>query len=244
MRSPSDVLDFSRRAEEPEWMDQPCSYEEFRACLRDIAASNKLTFNYRPTLTWLNRMKAPMRKLGRTIHILDVGCASGDMLRRIQKWAGSSSVPVRLTGIDLNPYSARAARESGPQNESIEWITGDAFSYPESEPVDIVISSLFTHHLTNAEAVHFLRWMERRCELGWFISDLHRQPGPYHLFKLLSKAARWHRFVQHDGPLSIRRSFDFDDWRRLCAEAGIEHARIETFRPARLCVGRVKAAAG
>ena len=223
-------------------MDQPCSYEEFRSCLRDLRASNRLTLNYRPTLTWLKRLAGTLDKRTKAIHILDVGCGGGDMLRRVERWAAGHGIRVRLTGIDLNPYSAAAAREAGSKEERIEWLTGDAFSYPQSERVDVVISSLFTHHLSDAEVVHFLQWMEARGELGWFINDLHRQPAPYHLFRLLSRVARWHRFVQHDGPLSIRRSFDRPDWERLCAQAEIQGARIEAFRPARLCVGRMKQA--
>jgi hypothetical protein len=59
---------------------------------------------------------------------------------------------------------------------------------------------------------------------------------------LLAKAAGWHRFVQHDGPVSFRRAFREDDWLRMCAEAGIAGADVDLrrWRPARLCVGRLK----
>ena len=230
-----EALDFSRRAEGPEWMDLPCSYEELRDCLRDLRAVNRITFGYRPTLNWLSRLR-----FGGEAHIVDVGCGSGDMLREIERWARRKKVAVRLTGIDLNPFAARAAREAAQAGEQIRWVTGDAFSFDEGERIDIVISSLFTHHLADGEIRQFLQWMERRAERGWFINDLHRKPQPYLLFQVLAKAAGWHKFVQHDGPLSIRRSFDFQDWHELLAGAGIAGAQVEAFRPGRLCVGRVK----
>ena len=164
------------------------------------------------------------------------------MLRQIERWAEHDGIDVRLTGIDLNPYAARAARETAPPSSAIEWITGDAFSYDPDIPIDIVISSLFTHHLPDDEIVRFLAWMERVAQRGWFINDLHRERLPYYGYSLLSRAMGWHRFVQHDGPVSIRRAFQPDDWYSYLTRAGItlDSVSVNTFRPARLCVARVK----
>ncbi len=220
-------------------MDEPCSYEDFRECLRDLAQVNRLTFAYTPTLQWLQALAIPGAA---PLHVVDVGCGGGDMLRRIERWAKRQGRTVRLTGIDLNPYAARAAREMTPAGSAIEWITGDAFSYQPDEPIDCVISSLFTHHLPDAEIVRFLSWMERVATRGWFVNDLHRERAPYLGFKLLANVMRWHRFVQHDGPVSIRRSFRHADWEPYLHSAGVplSDVKLLTFRPARLCVSRVK----
>ena len=238
-------LDFSRRALLSEWMDEPCTYEEFRACLRDLAAVNALTLAYRPTRLWLEQLVQRAERgafAQQPLHIVDVGCGQGDMLRYLAKWARQRSLRIRLTGIDLNPYAARAALEILSPDVPIEWITGDTFSFEPQAPVDVVICSLFTHHLSDDEIVRFLEWMERVAGRGWFINDLHRRATPYRLFRMLAWAAHWHPFVQHDGPISIRRSFRCDDWRKYLAEAGlqIEAVSIEEHRPARLCVGRVR----
>src|SRR6185437_13229053 len=213
-----DRLDFSRRASLSEWMDEPCEYEEFRDCLRDLEKVNRLVGAYRPTLRWLEQFAEAG---GEPLHIVDVGCGAGDMLRQIEAWARQGGLSVRLTGIDLNPYAARAAREFTKSGSSIEWITGDAFSYQASAPISLVISSLFTHHLPNSEIIRFLIWMERVAQRGWFINDLHRKILPYYGFKALAWLMRWHRFVRHDGPVSIRRSFLHEDWQELCAAAGL-----------------------
>jgi len=240
------ALDFSRRAHLSEWMDEPCSYEEFRACLRDLAAVNRVTFAYRPTLLWMHRLLPTLKARSEPLHIVDVGCGQGDMLRSLAGWASRHSVRVRLTGIDLNPYSARAAAEryqaDWPSQAPVQWLTRDALAYSPPDPIDVVISSLFTHHLSESEIVRFLIWMERSARVGWFINDLHREAVPYHLFRLLSGVMRWHRFVRHDGPVSIRRSFRREDWLRYLDQAEISAAEvsIEAFRPGRLCVGRVR----
>jgi SAM-dependent methyltransferase len=236
------VLDFSRRADLIELMDQPCSYAELRACLHDIAHVNRLTFANRPTLAWLEELVATRPTSSEPLRVMDVGCGYGDTLRLIHGWAAKRRIPVKLTGIDLNPDAIRAAREATPRGQRIEWLVGDALTDETPGDIDVVICSLLTHHLTDPQIVHFLSWMERTTKCGWFINDLHRKPIPYHLFRLWAKFTSWHPFVVHDGPVSIRRSFVSEDWMSLCAAAEVaaETVSIKEYRPARLCVGRMK----
>ena len=234
-------LDFSTRADLSEWMDEPCTYEDFRACLRSLRRSNRLTFNYRPTLQWIDQFRTVARlPRERPLHVLDVGSGGGDMLRLIERWAVRHSFRVTLTGVDLNPYSTRAAREFTPASSRIRWITGDVFT-ADIETPDLIVSSLLTHHLPEPEIVHFLRWMETTATTGWFINDLHRDPVPYFLYRVFSKLLRFHRFVQHDGPISIRRAFRRQDWDHMLVAADLAGlAEIYSVRPARLCVSRVR----
>ena len=223
-------------------MDRPCSYEELRACLHDIARVNRLTFAYRPTFSWLEELIAAHPVPAKSLRVMDVGCGYGDTLRQIDTWAAKRSLAVALTGIDLNPDAIRAAKEATPPAQRIEWIVGDALSDNATGDIDVVVCSLLTHHLTNPQIIKFLRWMEQTARLGWFINDLHRQPIPYHLFRLMTRFTNWHPFVKYDGPVSIRRSFVEADWKNLCAAAKIDPptVSIQRHRPARLCVGRIK----
>jgi SAM-dependent methyltransferase len=220
-------------------MDEPCSYEDFRSCLIDLAQVNRLTFASRPTLHWLDELVAA-RKSTEPLRIVDVGFGGGDMLRRIARWATRRGIAVQLTGIDLNPHAARAAREFTSANVAIDWITGDAFSY--TEPADVILSSLFTHHLSEPDVVRFLAWMDSVARRGWFINDLVREKTPLQLFTVLSRLARWHRFVRHDGPVSFRRSFREADWQRMLSAVGIPLAAttLQRWTPGRLCVGRLR----
>lgn len=232
--------DFSRRTDTPELMDtEPAPYETFRDCLVDLSAVNRLTLAYRPTLAFLERLRREDRLDLRPLRILDVGSGYGDMLRTVAHWAARKGVAVELTGVDLNPWSARAAHEADPHSP-IRWITADAFAH--DQPVDVIISSLFTHHLDDATVTRFLAWMDAKAGLGWFVNDLHRRPFPYYGFALLARMMRWHRFVRHDGPVSISRAFQPGDWRRLSHAAHLDTAtvRIDRAFPYRLCVSRVR----
>ena len=109
-------------------MDQPCSYEELRGCLHDIARVNRLTFANRPTISWMDELVAARPVGHEPLRVVDVGCGYGDTLRRVHAWAAKRGIPVELTGIDLNPDAIRAAKEATPPAQGIEWIVGDALS--------------------------------------------------------------------------------------------------------------------
>ena len=171
---PSAEIEFIVRVsprELPELMDGDCSYDDFRNCLRSLEQVNRWTLGYRPTMAWLKRLPHGLRD---PVHIVDVGSGGGDLLRQIAGWARRRGIAVQLTGIDLNPYAARAASETTPKELGIAWVTGDALTYQPEKPVDIVVSSLMAHHLEDKEIIALLRWMEVTAHLGWFINDLER----------------------------------------------------------------------
>jgi 2-polyprenyl-3-methyl-5-hydroxy-6-metoxy-1,4-benzoquinol methylase len=241
MRSSAEV-DFRRRAsprELPELMDGDCSYEDFRGCLRSLEQVNRWLLGYRPTLAWLERLA---REPHEPVHIVDVGSGGGDLLRQIAGWVRRRGIAVQLTGIDLNPYAARAAAESTPTELGIAWVTGDALVYQPEKPVDIVASSLTAHHLEDEEIVALLRWMEATARVGWFLNDLERSERTCRMFGWVAGVMGWHRFVRHDGPVSFRRAFRKEDWVRLLAAAEVprDAVTVEHWRPGRLCVGRWK----
>ena len=242
MPGQAEKVDFSRRAHLSELMDAACSFEELRECLRDLAQVNRVTFGYRPTLDWLQQIVKGSQS-AHPMHLIDVGCGGGDMLRRVERWAADRGIDLRLTGIDLNPNAVRAAREFTRTDSKIRWVTGEAYSFDiASDPIDLVICSLFTHHLTDDGIVRFLQWMESVARRGWFINDLYRSRTPYLGFKALATAARWHHFVRHDGPVSFRRAFLPEEWRSFVEAAGLSQDDVQIFtrRPARLCVARLK----
>jgi SAM-dependent methyltransferase len=237
---PSEAIDFSHRAALTELMDEPCSRAELRACLRDLSRLNRWFLAYRPLLDWLSSVDASSST--RPLHILDVGCGFGDGLRRIERWANARGIAVELTGLDLNPDAIAIAAEATSPASAIRWVASDVFAWNPGKPVHLIVSSLFTHHLTELDLVRFVRWMDSKAELDWFINDLSRAAVPYHLLRIFSRLARLHRFVQHDGPVSIRRAFVPGDWRRICAAAGLDpgEVSIRPYFPARLCVSRSK----
>lgn len=241
MRS-SSTVDFKQRCSPrdlPELMDGDCSYEDFRGCLHSLEQINRWLLGYRPTLAWLERRPHGLRN---PLHIADVGSGGGDLLRKIAGWARKRGIAVQLTGIDLNPYAARAAAESTPKELGITWVTCNALEYRPENKIDVIVSSLMAHHMEDEEIVALLRWMEANAEAGWFINDLERSEQSCRMFGWLDRLAGWHPFVRHDGFVSFRRAFREKDWERLLTAAKIaqKDVTVEHWRPGRLCVGRWK----
>lgn len=200
----------------------------------DLAKVNVLTMAARPTLAFLARAVR-----GQRLRLLDVGYGDGDMLRRIARWAARRGIAAELVGIDLNPRSEAAARAHMPADLGIDYRTGD-YADLAREPWDAIVSSLVAHHMTRAQLVAFLRFMEAHAAHGWFVNDLHRHRFAHAGFPLLATLARWHPIVRHDGTLSIARSYRPSEWPPILAEAGIRGARVFRAFPFRLCVERLK----
>lgn len=210
----------------------PAVYDQV---LADLSRINRWTFAARPTLDFLARGTKGMRRF----RLLDVGFGHGDMLRRIADWARSRGLTAQLTGVDLNPRSAVAARSATPAARWIDYRTGDYADL--AGPFDFVISSLVAHHMTDDQLRDFLRFMEERAERGWLINDLHRHGIAYLFYPLLARLLRVHPIVRQDGQLSIARAFRPADWRSILEQAGLAgRAKIVRRFPFRLCVERLR----
>jgi len=209
--------------------------DTYAAVVGDLAKVNGVTLAARPTLAFLDRVAR-----GRsTIKLLDVGFGDGDMLRRIARWATRRGLTAELVGVDLNPRSALAARAHTPPGLAIDWVTGD-YADLAGQGWDVVISSLVAHHMTHAQLVTFLRFMEAEARCGWLVNDLHRHGFAHWGFPILARLFRWHDIVRADGTLSIARAYRPDEWPPILAEAGIRDARVARRFPFRLCVERLR----
>lgn len=206
----------------------------YAAVVGDLARVNSVTLAARPTLDFLNRATR-----GKTFfRLLDVGFGDGDMLRRIAGWAKRRGIDAELAGIDLNPRSHIAATVHTPPGSAIRYRTGD-YADLAGEGWDFVVSSLVAHHMSHAQLIAFLRFMDAEARRGWLINDLHRHGVAHWGFPILAKLARWHPIVRHDGALSIARSYRPAEWPPILAEAGVAASVYRAF-PFRLCVEHLR----
>ncbi len=224
------------RVDAEEAMDAPdLDPTVYAAVLRDLARVNRVTMAARPTLAFLNRIAAK----GDRLRLLDVGYGDGDMLRRIARWAADRGVVAELVGIDLNPRSEMVARADTPADAPITYRTGD-YADLAGQGWDAIVSSLVAHHMTHAQLVAFVRFMEAEARRGWMVNDLHRHRFAHLGYPVLATTMRWHPIVRADGRLSIARSYRPGEWSPILAEAGVSQARVVRRFPFRLCVERAR----
>jgi 2-polyprenyl-3-methyl-5-hydroxy-6-metoxy-1,4-benzoquinol methylase len=230
------VTSLAARAIAEEQMDAADLPEaDYAALLADLARVNAWTMAARPTLGFLDR--AVPR--GGRLKLLDVGFGDGDMLRTIAQWARRRGVSAELVGIDLNPRSAPVAQRATDPAFPIAYRTGD-YAALAGEGWDVVVSSLVAHHMSHAQLIAFLRFMEEQARRGWLINDLHRHRFAHATFPLLARVMGWHRIVREDGTLSIARSYRPGEWPAILGEAQIEGAHVRRVFPFRLCVERIR----
>jgi len=233
-------MDLSIRSKLAEELDGPeTDPSDYQQCMSELAVINRVTFTHRPTLRWLAKATTGMTEFS----LLDVGYGGGDLLRAIARWSDKHGMRPFLRGIDLNPRGAETAREATPSWMNICYQTGDVFDTINAlcPPVDFVVSSQFTHHLTDDGVVEFLRWAEANSLRGWHIADLRRSALAFYGFQLLGAAMGWHRITVNDGVLSIARAFRRQEWQTYLDKADL-HADIARRIGFRYCVSRIKLA--
>ncbi|MET0878895.1 MAG: methyltransferase domain-containing protein [Tardiphaga sp.] len=235
------ATDLSRRSTEAEWLDTAdTSPQELEAVLRDLARFNGAMLGRQAVINWLDAAVAriPQRT---QLTLIDVGCGYGDLLRAIRSWADKRGLNIRLIGLDVSRETVRIAQNATNEELGIEYRVMDVFDFTPPAPVDFVVSSLLTHHMSDELIVTFLRWMERTAHRGWVIYDLQRHQLPFHFIGLVGRLTRLHPIVVHDGRISVARSLTRAEWIARLREAGIalKNVRLRWFL-FRFVIGRVR----
>ncbi len=116
-------------------------------------------------------------------HILDVGCGTGDMLRRF-----SGERAGRLVGVDQSEGMLAKARELTAGDDNITYLAGTAESLPFGDAeFDIVTSCIAFHHFPDPDTA--VSEMFRALKPGGrlFICDLTEQGLAGHAMLLYGK---------------------------------------------------------
>lgn len=201
--------------------------------LADLAEVNRLTRTHEPVLQFLRQAWSELPR-GRLVRVLDIGCGQGDLLRHIWVLAGELGRPVQLCGLDLQPHTVLAARMATPPDMPVRYIAADVFKH-QPEDIDFVVCAQVAHHLTDAQLLALLGWLQRHARVGWCVTDLRRHWMPYLGFRWLARLLGWHPVVQVDGTRSIARAWTPAEWRRLLLQAGVR-AEVRCHLPFRLAV--------
>ncbi|HSE66743.1 MAG TPA: methyltransferase domain-containing protein, partial [Gemmatimonadales bacterium] len=155
--------------------------------------------------------------------VLDLGCGTGIVARRIASRTGS-----RVTGLDLNPDMLEVARSaSAAEQVNIEWRQGKAEALPYSEgSFDLVVSQFALMFFENQQAAlsetrRVLRPGGRLAVSVW--QGLERHPFYQTLHMVLGKQ------VGNSTLDTISALGDPEELRSLLSSAGFERIRIKPF---------------
>lgn len=164
----------------------------------------------------------------RNYRILDIGSGGGDTLRYVAKWGRQHGYTLSLTGVDLKTDCIQFATQESSAFPEITFIRSDYRDIGQlGLSFDIVISSLFCHHLDDEAFVSLLSWMQAHAQLGFIVNDIHRHPFAYYSIKWLTAAFSRSYLVKNDAALSVQRAFSRQEIVHFLAQAGIHHYTLQ-----------------
>jgi 2-polyprenyl-3-methyl-5-hydroxy-6-metoxy-1,4-benzoquinol methylase len=153
--------------------------------------------------------------------ILDIGCGGGDTILALEKWATSKGLKVSFTGLDMSSIAIAHAQENCKHKTNVDFICQPFQSFIPAKNYDLIICSLFTHHLYDDDLNDLLVFMNRYSDLGFVVNDLERNALAWLGIKVLTMLFSKSYLVKHDAPLSVRRGFIKSEWVTLLNNNGI-----------------------
>ncbi|WP_454191608.1 methyltransferase domain-containing protein [Paenibacillus sp. Marseille-Q7038] len=204
----------STRAKEDELMDDfSLGGEELSEALQHLRRLNKIFGASGPTCYGVEKLWTEMGRPSE-LTLLDVGAGSGDVNRKLLKWADSKGIEMKITLVDLTEEACEEARFYFQDEKRVHVIRADVKSLPEGY-ADIVTGSQFVHHFEGQELVEIVSHMLKSSKFGVVINDIHRHPVPYTAVWLTTRIISRNRYIRHDGPLSVAKGFTHKDWSDL-----------------------------
>lgn len=195
--------------------------EEYEDCLRQLDKVGLWLGGDRATWNALEGLSPQT--------IVDVGCGGGFFTKKLADRFPQAVV----VGLDISEQAINFAKREHKQKNL--YFKNMLFQN-DHPPVDVVVSTLCCHHMTNEEIVSFLQACYQVAKMKVVINDLHRSHIAALFYRLLAPPLFRNRLITHDGLVSIARSFRKQDWQHLLHLAGIHKGQIEWKFPFRYLV--------
>jgi 2-polyprenyl-3-methyl-5-hydroxy-6-metoxy-1,4-benzoquinol methylase len=215
----------ANRDRQPELMDDPAvAVDAHVAALRGLRRINAISAS--AGILW-----PAIRKLTKStpapLRILDVASGGGDVLLGLWRRARRAGVGLELEGADISDTALSHARELARcSGATIAFRRVDVLNEPLPEGFDVVVSSLFLHHLAEADAIRLLRNMKTAARRLVLVNDLTRSRLGYVAAWCGTRILSRSPIVHVDGPRSVQAAFTIAEMRRLADEAGLHGATV------------------
>jgi len=216
-----------------EWMDQPdIDPALHRGALDGLARINALSGS--AAALWPPIEKAASAQPDRPLRVLDVACGGGDVTLGLWQRAKQRGIAIELTGCDVSPVAIeRARQQADKQYARIEFIERDALQDDWPGAYDVAVTSLFLHHLEQAEIVTLLNRLAEHARLV-IADDLVRSTPGWLLAWSGTRLLTRSPVVHVDGPRSVENALRPAELGELARQAGLEDCMIKRHWPARM----------
>ena len=196
--------------------------------LVELEIINKWLGGNAVTLNGLKLLFSSMQKKKRSLHVADLGCGGGDMLKILSRAFSKRKLTATFTGIDANPNIIAYAAENSREYFNISYETIDILSPDfKRREFDIVFATLFFHHFSEEQLVEIFSSLKQQTKIGIVINDLHRHWLAYYSIKFLTQLFSRSSMVVNDAPLSVHRGFKKVELVQILKNAGIKNYSLK-----------------
>lgn len=234
-------MDLKQRVLEGELMDaSDLEATRHRQALKGLERVNRLS----RTATVISRAirKHCDQEQKRPLRILDLGCGGGDVTLAVSQRLLAAGMPVAVEGWDRSDtaisYAARRASKRltnryGASTRHVRFYQRDVLDLDVENEFDVVMCSLFLHHLDRDTAVELLTKMHRAARQLVLIDDLRRTWFGYRLAQVGCYVLSRSPIVHVDGPLSVRAAFTEPELREMAQRAALPEPQFTRHWPQR-----------
>ena len=174
------------------------------------------------------------QRAGALLTVLDVACGAGDVTIGLAKRARAAGAQVAIEGCDVSPTAvAYATRQSQNKGVDLRFFEHDVINTPLPATYDVIVCSLFLHHLEEEQAVRLLGAMYAAARSLVVVSDLERSRRGLVLAWLGTRLLSRSPVVHVDSLRSVRAAFTRQEARELAACAGLRSYHVTTHWPCR-----------
>ncbi len=172
---------------------------------------------------------------GRSLRILDIAAGGGDVVLGVAKLASRCGVAVEAHGCDINVTAVEYAQSVASQAKlsGTRFFQLNALVDPLPEAYDVLMSTLFFHHLANDDAKQLLGRMAKAANRCVLIDDLCRNRLGYLYAWAGGRLLTRSHIVHTDGPLSVSAAYTIPEFRQLAKDAGLSNAQFRRHWPQR-----------
>ena len=232
----------SQRDCQPELMDDPAlAPADHRAALQGLQRANRLSRS--ASIVWpALRQLAADSTADQPLKILDIASGGGDVTWEIARRAKRKNLPIQVAGCDKSPFAVEYATKVKAVSEElpVRFFQLDVLQDDLPEGYDVLMCSLFLHHLSQEDAKRLLSRMADAARRLVLINDLRRTRLGYALAYVGSRLLSRSPIVHYDGPLSVRAAFTSEEIGKLALEAGLKGATITHHWPERYLLSWTK----
>jgi 2-polyprenyl-3-methyl-5-hydroxy-6-metoxy-1,4-benzoquinol methylase len=222
------LINTTHRTNNPEIMDDfNMDGEILRDALDKIAKINQLLGGNRLTLQGVKELMANNSDKS-PITIVDIGCGSGDMLRKLAEFGEKNNFNFQLIGVDANSFTINYARKLSVHYPNISYRCEDVFEkHFEKLKYDIALCTLTIHHFKEDEIISLMSLFYKNSSIGVVVNDLHRNWIAYRLFQILCFVFRLNEMSRKDGLTSILRGFKKQELQDFSKRINLKNYKIQ-----------------